>query len=79
MFAVSYSNSYNRINYEKISPAGIVINGGEVTLSVLHDDVTIDFSFAEPESRFYYALYFLSPDSLHYAEGMLIKAVRSVV
>lgn len=79
MFAVSYSNTYNRINNEKIAPAGIVINGGEVTVSVLHDKITIDFGFAEPESRFYYVLYFLSPDSLRNAERILIEAVEIII
>jgi len=79
MFSVAYSNSYNRLNYEKIAPAGIVINDGKVTVSVLHDEVTVDFGFLSSDSRFYYVLRFLSPDSVYLAEKVLIKAVGSIV
>ena len=78
MFAVSYSNTYNRLNYKKISPAGIVINDGKATVSILHDEFTVNFEFLESESRFYYVLYFLSPDSFHLAEKILIKAVERI-
>lgn len=79
MFALSYSNSYNRLNYEKISPAGIIINKGEVTVSVLHDEVTFDFGFTNPESKFYYLLYFFSSDSMHIPEKILIEIIGSLV
>lgn len=78
MFAVSYSNTYNRLNYEKISPAGIVINDGKATVNVLHDEFTVDFRFLNSESKFYYVLYFLSPDSFHFPEKILIKAVGRI-
>ena len=78
MFAVSYSNSYNRINSKKISPAVIVINGGNATVNILHDEFTVDFRFLEPESRFYYFLYFLSPDSFHSAERILIESIGRI-
>lgn len=79
MFAVSYSNSYNRINAEKISPAGIIINDGKATVNVLHDEFTVDFRFLKPESKFYYILYFISSDGFRLAEGILIHAVRRIV
>lgn len=78
MFAVSYSNSYNRINSKKISPAVIVINDGKATVNILHDEFTVDFRFLEPESRFYYFLYFLSPDIFHSAERILIESIGRI-
>ncbi len=79
MFALCYSNSYNRINAEKIIPAEIVINNGTATVSVLHDEFTVNFRFLEPESRFYYVLYFISPESFRLAEGILIHTVRRII
>lgn len=78
IFAISYSNSYNRIHFEKINPASVIINGSEVKITVLHEDFNINFEFAEPESRFYYILYSVSPDSLRFAESLLIEAVGSL-
>lgn len=78
IFLVSYSNSYNRINAKKISPASITINNNELTINILHDEFKANFDFILPDSKFYYILYFISSDSMRFAENLLIKGISFV-
>ena len=77
-FLVSYSNSYNRMNEEQITPANINISKNEITVNILHSEFTTDTELFSPESNLYYFSYLLSSDSLRISQAMLIKAVESL-
>ena len=64
MFLNSYTNSYNRLSGEKISPAGLDLCGDMAYFEVLEHEINVDLSIMAPESRLYCGAYLLSPDEL---------------
>lgn len=64
MFIMSYSNSYNRLSTEKITPASITLTEDSAEMSVLEYSVWLDLSVFLPDSKLYGALYMLSPDEI---------------
>lgn len=64
MFIMSYSNSYNRLSAEKITPASITLTEGSAEMSVLDRSFLLDLSGFLPESKLYSALYLLVPDEV---------------
>lgn len=78
-FSVSYSNSYNRMNEKKITPAGITIKNEKFTVNMLHSEFSVDIKLAAPESRLYYFSYFLSSDSMRVSQAVLINTVKGIV
>lgn len=71
-FLYSCSNSYNHISYEKISPAGVVMNGENVKFSVLEHEIRFSLDDISPQNRLYFPLYVFSPDELRIS--VLIQA-----
>ena len=76
MFINSYTNSYNRMTGEQIAPASLVLNGGTASLSVLEHSTEISLSGIAPESKFYCAAYFFSPDELRITAGLISLCKR---
>lgn len=64
MFLYSYTNSYNRLTDEKISPASLIVNDGYAELKILNKSCNISLDVISPESRLYFAAYLFSPDEL---------------
>lgn len=64
MFLYSYTNSYNRLTDEKISPASLTVNDDYAELKILDKSCNINLDAVSPESRLYFAAYLFSPDEL---------------
>jgi len=71
MFLMSYSNSYNKLTTEKISPASIVVNKEKVEMTILEKKYEFDIDGIMPESKLYYGLYLAAPDELRLAELLI--------
>lgn len=70
MFFMSYSNSYNRLSTEKISPASLNLNEQTAEMKILEYTFTIDITKIQPESKLYYVLYLLAPDELKFSAAL---------
>ena len=66
MFLLVYSNSYNKLSSEHISPASVTVTGSSINLSVAGIDIESDISAFMPDSRLYYIMYLVSPDKLRW-------------
>lgn len=64
MFLYSYTNSYNRLTDEKISPASLIVNDDYAELKILDKSCNISLDAVAPESKLYFAAYLFSPDEL---------------
>lgn len=64
IFNMSYSNSYNKLTTEKISPASLNLNDETAEMSILKRTFTFDIAGIMPESKLYYVLYLLAPDEM---------------
>lgn len=64
MFLNSYTNSYNKLSGEKISPAELDVHGDMAYIEVIDHEINLDLSAIAPESRLYCGAYLLSPDEL---------------
>ncbi len=66
MFLTSYSNSYNRLSVEKLSPASLILSEDKAQLKILSHEVTFGTESLMPESKLYYVLYVISPDEVRF-------------
>lgn len=66
MFLYSYSNSYNKLNTEKISAAEIVVDKDKTVVRLAGREYTVDTDVFSPESDFYFAAYMLAPTELRF-------------
>lgn len=64
MFIMSYSNSYNKLTTEKISPASLNLNGETAEMSILRHTFSFDIAGIMPRSKLYYVLYMTAPDEM---------------
>lgn len=71
MFLYSYSNSYNRLTEDKITPASLVITENKADLKILSRSFEVSLEGISPENRLYLVLYLLTPDELR-AELVLL-------
>lgn len=71
MFLMSYSNSYNRLSTEKISPASLNLNEETAEMKILEHTFTMDITKILPESKLYYILYLLAPDELRFMSVLI--------
>lgn len=71
MFLYSYSNSYNRLTEDKITPASFVITENKADLKILSQSYELSLERISPENRSYLILYLLTPDELR-AELVLL-------
>jgi len=60
----SYTNSYNRMNAEKIKSAALTLKGNTADLKVLKKTISFDIRKIKSESKIYYSLYILSNEEL---------------
>ncbi|MBE6862277.1 MAG: hypothetical protein E7497_05200 [Ruminococcus sp.] len=70
MFLNSYSNSYNRLSVEKLSPASLIISEDKAQLKILNQEFTFGTDALLPESKLYYVLYVISPDEVHFVSDI---------
>lgn len=71
MFMMSYSNSYNRLTTEKISPASLIVNGETAEMKILEYTFAMDIKSILPESKLYFMLYMISPDELRVSSALI--------
>ena len=64
MFLLSYSNSYNRLTTEKISPASLNLTAESAEMKILEHTFVFDIEKFLPESKLYYVLYLIAPDEV---------------
>ncbi len=64
MFIMSYSNSYNKLSAEKITPASITLTESIAEMTVLENSLTLDLSGFLPKSKLYSVLYLIVPDEV---------------
>ncbi len=76
MFINSYTNSYNRMTGENIAPAGVTLNGGKASVSMLEHDTEIDLDVFSPDNKAFCAAYIISPDELRTAAYLIHLATR---
>ncbi len=70
-FMMSYSNSYNRLTTEKISPASLVVSGDKAEVKILKRTFSLNLEKIMPESKLYFLLYMISPDELRTCIGLV--------
>ena len=61
MFLYSYSNSYNKLNSEKISAAEVVVDKDKTVVRLVGREYPVDTDVFSHESEFYFAAYMLAP------------------
>lgn len=71
MFLNAYTNSYNKLTTEKISPASITLNSDSAEMKILNSSVIFNISKLLPQSRGYYILYLISPDELRFLTSLI--------
>ncbi|MDE5936991.1 MAG: hypothetical protein K2G83_06275 [Ruminococcus sp.] len=76
MFLYSYTNSYNRLTDEKISPASLIVNDDYAEIKILNKSCNISLDIVSPESRLYFAAYLFSPDELKSEILLLFKLLN---
>lgn len=76
MFLYSYTNSYNRLTDEKISPASLIVNDDCAEFKILNKSCNISLDIVSPESRLYFAAYLFSPDELKSEILLLFKLLN---
>ncbi len=76
MFLYSYTNSYNRLTDEKISPASLIVNDDYAEFKILNKSCNINLDIISPESRLYFAVYLFSPDELKSEILLLFKLLN---
>lgn len=64
MFLLAYSNSYNKLTTEKISPASLDLSEKRAEMRILDYSCTLDISKLHPESKLYFVLYLTVPDEV---------------
>lgn len=64
MFFLSYSNSYNKLSIEKISPASITLTENQAEMKILKSSFIFNIEDLLPESKLYYVIYMFSPDEV---------------
>lgn len=64
MFMCSYTNSYNRLTDEKITPASLVINENNAELKILNRSYNFSLDKIAPENKIYFIAYLFTPDEL---------------
>ncbi|MBR4626703.1 MAG: hypothetical protein IKO47_03200 [Ruminococcus sp.] len=76
LFIDSYSSFRRRMTGEDTAPAGLTLNAGSASVSVLSSGAEIDLSPFAPESRLYCAAYILAPDELRAASLVISLCSR---
>jgi hypothetical protein len=71
MFMTSYSESYNRLESDKIEPANVTVCGNNVELTLLREEFNISVDSLMPESKLYYFLYMAAPDEMRFIFAVL--------
>lgn len=71
MFINSYTNSFNRLSEEKITPASLTIMPESASVQVLDKAVDIDLKPFVPNSKLYFGAYILSPDEIRSAAYLI--------
>lgn len=69
MFLTVYSNSYNKISPEHISPVSVTISGETVDLNVIGFGLESSIEGLMPDSKLYFIMYTVSPDELRALVG----------
>ncbi len=64
MFLYAYTNSYNRLTDEKITPASLIINEDSAELKILNKSYSFSFDKISPENKAYFIAYLFAPDEL---------------
>lgn len=64
MFMLSYTNSYNKLTTEKISPAALVLKSETAEMTILEKKYSFSIVSIMPESRLYYILYLSAPEEV---------------
>lgn len=72
MFIMSYSNSYNKLSTEKITPASITLTEGSAEMSVLEHSFLLDLACFLPESKLYCGLYIIAPDEFRAGSSLVM-------
>ncbi|MCM1132678.1 MAG: hypothetical protein NC340_04325 [Ruminococcus flavefaciens] len=64
MFLYAYTNSYNRLTDEKITPASLIVGEESAELKILNRTYNFSLDKISPDSRIYFIAYLFSPDEL---------------
>lgn len=64
MFLYAYTNSYNRLTDEKITPASLNIDKDSAELKILNRSYNFSFDKISPENKAYFVAYIFTPDEL---------------
>lgn len=71
MFLYAYTNSYNRLTDDKITPASLIIEGDSAELKILDMNYSFSIDKIPPENKAYFIAYLFVPDELR-AELLLL-------
>lgn len=64
MFLYAYTNSYNRLTDEKITPASLVVEENSAELKILNKSYNFSLDRISPENKGYFIAYLFTPDEL---------------
>lgn len=64
MFLYAYTNSYNRLTDEKITPASLIINEDSAEFKIMNKSYIFSFDKISPENKAYFIAYLFTPDEL---------------
>ena len=73
MFINSYTNSFNRLTKDKITPASLTITNENASVQVLDRYAEIDLRPFMPDSKLYCGAYILSPDEIRSAAYLIFS------
>lgn len=78
MFLYAYTNSYNKMNSEKIVPAMLTVSGEKANLEIIGEKTELDLEFFQPESKLFLVLYLISDIELR-AETAVLTRITGVL
>lgn len=64
MFLYAYTNSYNRLTDEKITPASLIINDDSAEFKIMNKSYSFSFDKLSSENKAYFIAYLFTPDEL---------------
>ena len=71
MFIYSFTNSFNRLTEDKITPASLIVSNGNARVQVLNRSADISLRPFRPDSRLYYGAYIFSSDEIRSAAYLI--------
>ncbi|MDE5764343.1 MAG: hypothetical protein K2N49_01220 [Ruminococcus sp.] len=78
MFLYAYTNSYNKMNPEKIVPAMLTVSAEKAEFEIIGREIEFDLEFFKPESKLFLVLYLMSDIEIR-AETAVLTRTASVL